>query len=71
MFSNSLKRTVATLGVLAGVLAVAGPASAQGGGDDRPTESVSFLKAPMLSAGAGKDRGVTKAGGEVIGSDSY
>jgi hypothetical protein len=34
MFSTTLKRSVATLGVMAGLLAAAGPASAQGGGAD-------------------------------------
>ena len=36
MFSTNLKRSVATLGVVAGLLAAAGPASAQGGGADFP-----------------------------------
>ena len=34
MFSTNLKRSAATLGVMAGLLAAAGPASAQGGGAD-------------------------------------
>jgi hypothetical protein len=34
MFSISLKRSVATLGIVAGLLAAAVPASAQGGGAD-------------------------------------
>ena len=34
MFSTNLKRSAATLGVTAGLLAAAGPASAQGGGAD-------------------------------------
>jgi hypothetical protein len=34
MFSTTLKRSVATLGVLAGLLAAAVPAGAQGGGAD-------------------------------------
>ena len=36
MFSINLKRSVATLGVVAGLLAAAGPAGAQGGGADLP-----------------------------------
>jgi len=42
MFSTTIKRSVATLGVLAGLLAVAGPASASGGGDGLPYESISL-----------------------------
>jgi hypothetical protein len=34
MFSSTIKRSVATLGVVAGLLAAAVPASAQGGGAD-------------------------------------
>ena len=34
MFNNTIKRSVATLGVVAGLLAAAGPASAQSGGAD-------------------------------------
>ena len=34
MFSTTLKRSVATLGVVTGLLAAAGTASAQGGGAD-------------------------------------
>ena len=34
MFSASIKRSVITVGVVAGLLAAAGPASAQGGGAD-------------------------------------
>ena len=34
MFSTTIKRSVATLGVAAGLLAAAVPASAQGGGAD-------------------------------------
>ena len=34
MFSSNFKRSVATLGVAAGLLAAAGPASAQGGAAD-------------------------------------
>ena len=55
MFSTTIKRSVATLGVvLAGLLAAAGPASAQIGpatigvkaprADDRPMEQVSFIR---------------------------
>jgi len=34
MFSTTLKRSLATLGVVAGLLAAAAPAGAQGGGAD-------------------------------------
>jgi hypothetical protein len=34
MFSSTLKRSVATLAIVAGLLAAAVPASAQGGGAD-------------------------------------
>jgi hypothetical protein len=37
MFSNTLKRSVATLSIMAGLLAAAGPAGAQGGGADFPS----------------------------------
>jgi hypothetical protein len=49
MFSNTIKRSVATVGVLAGLLAAAGPASAGTSGDPIPTESVSFVKGPHQS----------------------
>ena len=48
MFSNNLKRSVATLGVVAGLLVAAVPASA-GSDDPIPTESVSFIKGPHQS----------------------
>jgi hypothetical protein len=34
MFSTSLKRSLATLGIMAGLLVAAAPANAQGGGAD-------------------------------------
>ena len=61
MFSTTIKRSVATLGVVAGILAAAGPASAAGGGDDRPTEQVS-VKA--VAAG-------TQVGSEGLALDDY
>ncbi len=45
MFNINLKRSVATLGVVAGLLAAAGPASAQGGGADFPSAN----KAPAVT----------------------
>jgi hypothetical protein len=58
MFSSTLERSVATLGVVAGLLAAAVPASAQGGGadftrlEDRP-QSV------LINNGAADDQMVT------------
>ena len=37
MFSSTLKRSVATLSIMAGLLAAAGPAGAQGSGADFPS----------------------------------
>jgi hypothetical protein len=58
MFTINLKRSVGALAVIAGLLAVAGPASAQGGGadftrlEDRPQRGI-------ILAGTGDDQMVT------------
>ena len=51
MFSTNLKRSVATLGVVAGLLAAAVPASAvtlngSGGGDSATLDNAEILDAP-------------------------
>jgi hypothetical protein len=68
MFSITLRRSVATLAIVAGLLAAAVPASAQGGG-------------AVVTMGGQKDRGDftrlqgqargSRSGGEVISSDAY
>jgi hypothetical protein len=55
MFSSTLKRSAATLGVVAGVLAAAGPAGADSV-DPIPTESISFVKRPVAGT-QGRDFG--------------
>jgi hypothetical protein len=58
MFTINLKRSVGALAVMAGLLAVAGPASAQGGGadftrlEDRPQRV-------LITNGTGDDQMVT------------
>ena len=73
MFSTNLKRSIATLGVVAGLLAAAGPAGAQGGGagftqgpqhptqgvmGDVPTQTVPLIKGAAFR-------------GEVTGLEPY
>jgi hypothetical protein len=68
MLSNNLKRSVATLGVVAGLLAAAAPASAQDGGADftRGSQDPAFrfemaglpVKAPTTAG--------TQVGGEGV-----
>ena len=64
---NTLKRSAATLGVVAGLLAVAGPASAQGtqGSDSVPLEQVSF------SNGAARGTQVGRATEELFGNYNF
>jgi hypothetical protein len=63
MFSINPKRSIVGLAVVAGLLAAAGPASAQGGGadftrfvDDVPTLSGDGVPAPKVPAQSGADR---------------
>jgi hypothetical protein len=66
MFSSTLKRSVATLGVLAGLLAAAVPASAQGGeavvtmggGKDRGDFTVDIAAEKLGAAGGYGERGI-------------
>ena len=48
MFSINIKRSVATVGVVAGFLAAAGPAGAQGGGADfRGDDTITQARTPQ------------------------
>jgi hypothetical protein len=75
MNSNTLKRTAATLGVVAGLLAAAGPASAQGGGADFTRfvvdGPITAKAAPHVTvdAGSGDDK-VKAAGGRQVSSEA-
>src|SRR5262245_6836465 len=75
MIITSLKRSAATLGVLAGLLAAAGPAAAQGGGADFTRFVVDgpiTAKAEprvTVDAGSGDDK-VKAASGTQVGSEA-
>ena len=58
MFTSNLKRPVGALAVMAGLLAVAGPAGAQGGGADF-TRLQDKPQRVLITNGTGDDQMVT------------
>lgn len=66
MFSINIKRSVVTVGVVAGLLAAAGPARAEGGGADFTRFVESPHGVPIIIAGTADDQMILRGGSSEV-----